>query len=1001
MKHNEDSRVKIPALLHFTRLGYTYQSKINSKIDTRNNIFVDIFAASIRKINKKDYSDEVISSLLKEIATLTDNSVDKGETFYKRLFGYHAIKLIDTNRIENNDFRVVTELQFQGERKNFRPDITILINGIPLGYVEVKKPNNQKGIQAEFERMKERLKFEDCKHFFNQLQVLGFTNNQNYNDTERIRLQGSFYTTPNGKGTKFNLFREEQELYVKEYVDEGVLVNIFADTNSFAIRETEEFKSNLKVSTPCNRFLTSVFAKERLMFFIKYGLAYVHSQVDGLNKHIIRYPQYFAIQALIKRLSEGDLYKSIVWHTQGSGKTSLSYFLTNVLRDFFQKKKVITKFYFIVDRLDLLTQASTEFSSRGMTIAKIESKADFAANIKSSVIVGPETQQGTYKETMNCVNIQRFSEESTVNLKGSARIQRIYFIDEVHRSYRMSGEFLANLLGADPNGIFIGLTGTPLLKEDFKSTDIFDGYIHKYYYNKSILDGYTLKIKKENIATELRSDVRSLLGIAEDRPIPKSAWNNITSAPNFVEKLSEYIQKDFKLFREEVFEDPSLGFMVVAATSEQARLMQEWFETNSNLKTALVLYDEDDKKGKQEGFRGIKNAETGKIESIYDGVIVYSMLLTGFDAPRLKRLYLMRELKEHSLLQTLARVNRPYKNMPYGYVVDFVDITEQYEETNQRYLDELKEDIKDENDIADVAEFFVDVNRARNTIRAITTDRMFIYMHNIETNLEAFSTQIEHLDEEELRRIRTCLTEYREAYNELRMSHENVSGMPIARINNAFYEVNNRINLKIAERLLESDDDVDDIDFSGLVVEFLKTGEMDLEFDTGNDILEKVADIQNAFSSNADKKDKGYQELYNKFKGLIKKIKNEVRTVADVTKVLKELDFLQKEIILLNNRNTSLVGIYKGNESCMRIHKRLLLEFNTHFNEGAIYGIMIEIMLIITDTLCHLSNPTEAVVKRELARPIRDAFKTAGYKLSPTQVESIIYLFLDDMFTQE
>jgi type I restriction enzyme R subunit len=194
----------------------------------------------------------------------------------------------------------------------------------------------------------------------------------------------------------------------------------------------------------------------------------------------------------------------------------LAYFTANVLRDYYQEQHIITKFYFVVDRLDLLHQASAEFSSRGMTIANINSKEEFAQNIKSPVIVPPTSQEGRYVETMNVVNIQKFSEDSTVDLQIEKNIQRIYFMDEVHRGYKPKGTFLANLLGADKNGIYIGLTGTPILKSEFKSTDLFYEYIHKYYYNKSIADGYTLKIKKENIATEFRNDVRAFLRLKKE-----------------------------------------------------------------------------------------------------------------------------------------------------------------------------------------------------------------------------------------------------------------------------------------------------------------------------------------------------------------------------------------------------------------------------------------------------------------------------------------------------
>lgn len=305
MLHNEDSRVKIPALLHFKRLKYDYQSKVGANIDTRNNIFVDIFADNIRRINNKDYSEATIKDLIKEISDLTDNEKDKGKSFYERLTDFNKVKLIDLKEALNNDFRVVTELTYKGDRHEFRPDITILINGIPLGFIEVKKPNNQNGIQAEFKRMKERMKFTDCVHFFNQFQVLGFTNNQKYNDEEQVKMQGSFYTTPNGLGTSYNHFREEEEIHVNEYLDDNFINEVLKDNNIFSIKGTTEFETNLRVDTPCNGFITSVFSKERLIFLIRYGIAYVDSQMYGLNKHIIRYPQYFGIQNLTKKLDNG------------------------------------------------------------------------------------------------------------------------------------------------------------------------------------------------------------------------------------------------------------------------------------------------------------------------------------------------------------------------------------------------------------------------------------------------------------------------------------------------------------------------------------------------------------------------------------------------------------------------------------------------------------------------------------------------------------------------
>lgn len=1001
MKHNEDSRVKIPAILHFLRLGYTYQSKKNALIDGRNNIFTQIFKSSIRRINSKDYDDEFLDNLIKEIADLTDNEKDKGEHFFNRLVGFNNVKLVDLKEPFLNDFRVVTELPFVNDQQEFRPDIVILINGIPLAFVEAKKPNNQGGLKAEFDRMEYRMSQPAFTRFMNQFQLLGFTNNMAYNDEARVKLQGSFYTTPNFKNTSYNNFREEKAVPVNEYINQKSIDEVLYDNNIMSIKETAEFATNLKPDTNANSFITSLYSIERLIYLIRYGIVYVNSSRDGLHKHIMRYPQFFALKELTSKLGNG-LKRGVVWHTQGSGKTALSYYATNILRDYFQKKNVITKFYFVVDRLDLLIQASDEFSSRGMTIAQINSKNDFTDNIKSPVIVPSNATDGRYKETMNVVNIQKFSEDSTADIHASKDIQRIYFLDEVHRGYKPKGTFLANLLGADPNGIYIGLTGTPLLKAEFKTTDIFSEYIHKYYYNKSIADGYTLKIKKENIATHFREDVRNILKIKEGEKIPSKDWEVITKTPIFVKKLCRYIIDDFDFFKSNPnVNDPSLGCMIVTSSSDQAREIKKWFDENSNFKSALVLHDEENNKEKQENFRGKRNKQSGKLESEYDGVVVYNMLLTGFDAPRLKRLYLLREIKEHSLLQTLARVNRPYKAMKYGYVVDFVDITEQYEETNRRYLEELKADIADDDDAIDVDDMFVDVEKVKKKIEELE-GKLFKYMGNIENNLEDFRQQIEPLDERTLRSIKSNIDEYRECYNELRMSHEDTSNIPIDRLNKAFYEVSNKINLKVSERILKDPDaDVTDIDFAQLVFEFIKVGEIDLEFATGDDLIEKITKLKNAFISNNDQMDPNYIELNNKFKSIIRRFKNEVNTVDKVKDILNDLEVLFRDVTILNTNNTSLTNHYRGDDSCMRIHKRLVEKYPDDLDDVKVMKIMKELIDVIDDNIKMLGVPSFAIIKARLKKPIKIALMRQGIpEVSVRMAENIAMLFVDDKFKQ-
>lgn len=997
MIHNEDSRVKVPVLLHFLRLGYEYQSKSQALIDSRNNIFVEIFQKSLSNINRRNITDKEIQELLNEIALLTDNHKDKGESFFNRLINQTGLKLIDLKQPALNDFRVVSELRFQKEHGHFRPDITVLINGIPIAFVEVKKPNNINGIQAEFKRQQERVKEAEYTSFFNQFQVLGFTNNHEYNDAEQIKMSGSFYATPNAGDYSFNHFREEQEIAVSEYLNDTDIDYILKDNNLVPIKVTHEFQYNLKPESPANRFITSIFSKERLIFFIRYGIVYVNSMRDGLNKHIIRYPQFFALLSLKEKLEDG-LKRGIIWHTQGSGKTSLAYFATNVLRDYYQEKGIITKFYFVVDRLDLLNQSTSEFIARGMSVSSINSKEEFAENIKSPRIVMNTSIAEKYKETINVVNIQKFSEEATVDGNIDKRIQRIYFLDEVHRGYKPKGTFLSNLLGVDYEGVFIGLTGTPILKKEYKSTDLFSGYIHKYYYNKSIADGYTLKIKKENISTRFKSEVRGLFDLKDDEKISFAQWELVGKQPVFVEKICHYIEEDFLIFRDEIYQDQTLGYMIVTSSSEQARMIQSWFKENSELKTALVLFDEEGNKKNQEEFRGVRNINRqGETESAFHGVVVYNMLLTGFDAPRLKRLYLLRRIREHSLLQTLARVNRPYKRMKYGYVVDFVDITEEYEETNRRYIEELREDIIDSDGNSEVDDLFVDVEQVKAQIRSLN-NKLFIYMGNIENNLEAFRHQIELLDQSQLRDMRITLENYQECYNELRMARENVDNMPVEQVKEALKEVISRIRFKNdEERLSDPNADVEEINFENLVVEFLKTGELDLEFTTENDIIELVSRIRNEMYKNQDKDDKVYLELIQNFKQIMIDLKHAANSTEQVQIVMIRLRDIYKGIQKLNIDNQGIAAQYRGDDSCMRIHKKLKENYSDALDNSTIYAIM---MLIIneTDKLLGGIQPTMEVMTRQLMRPVRDAFKIHGIQLGKSQVLDIVRLFTDDRF---
>ena len=777
---NGATRVQMPALVHLTRLGYSYFGKINedmtgSVYDPSTNILIDIFKKQFDLLNPDEAGNA--EEILRQIRQELDND-DLGRSFYKRLIRVSPVRLIDFDHPDNNVFHCTVEFTCKNGQDEFRPDITLFVNGMPLVFIEVKKPNNRGGMVAESERMnKPRFPNKKFRRFINITQLMIFSNNMEY-DAEGgiVPIQGAFYCTAAKKSAPFNCFREETTAnspvapFIKEYpyaeIDKDVELQILKDFNNQVIHTAPEYQTNLKETTPTNRILTSMCSKERLLFILKYGIAYVkmECEVDGKiestdQKHIMRYQQMFAAMTIRDKLAAG-ITSGVVWHTQGSGKTALSYYLVNILSDFYSAKNKVAKFYFIVDRLDLLEQATQEFESRGLVVKTANSRTELMEQFRTN-----QAQEGSSgQQEITVVNIQRFAEDKQkVDLPSYAtNLQRIFIIDEAHRGYKPEGSFLANLFDADTNSVKIALTGTPLLKEERASWKIFGDYFHTYYYDKSIQDGYTLKIIREDIETKYREKLseiyEKLETLVKKKDIKKS---DIIEHDSYVKELTRYIITDLGQFRT-VQGDDTLGGMVICETSEQARKIYACFDEvqrelnanvsiNTNFKIGLILYDSDDKETRKQIVKDFKKNMT------IDILIVFNMLLTGFDAPRLKRLYFGRKLKDHNLLQAITRVNRPYKDNRYGYVIDFADIKKNFDETNEAYLRELNrfndpEEVGEDNATDTFAQVIEDkealvtqMREVRQTLFNYTTD-----------NVEEFSSEISTIeDKQELLKLST------------------------------------------------------------------------------------------------------------------------------------------------------------------------------------------------------------------------------------------------------
>ncbi len=208
MKHNEDSRVKIPTILHLTRLGYEYLSLKDANWEESTNIFPDLFRKGITRINS-DIEDHEVTRLLED-TTLALGNEDLGKAFYEMLIEQSGLKLIDFTDFNNNLFHVVTELTYKNGDDEFRPDIILLINGMPLAFIEVKKPNNREGVLAEKKRINTRFQNPKFRRFVNITQLMVFSNNMEYDDNSPEPIEGAFYASSSYEKPIFNYFREEE-----------------------------------------------------------------------------------------------------------------------------------------------------------------------------------------------------------------------------------------------------------------------------------------------------------------------------------------------------------------------------------------------------------------------------------------------------------------------------------------------------------------------------------------------------------------------------------------------------------------------------------------------------------------------------------------------------------------------------------------------------------------------------------------------------------------------
>lgn len=994
MTFNEDSRVKIPCVLHLIRLGYQYLPLKSATWDGKTNIFPELFQSAIAKINP-EMEEADIQQLLKDITLALDNE-DLGKAFYEKLIAQTGPRLIDFSNITNNSLHVVTELPCKNGDDEFRPDITLLINGLPLVFIEVKKPNNREGVLAEHSRIIARCRNKRFRRFINITQLMLFSNNMEYEDGSPQPIEGAFYASPSYNEPAFNYFREEEQLDLSVLLadeDDDVENAVLRDNNLIVIKHSPEFISNKSPRTPTNRICTSLLNRERLFFLLRYALVHL-TDYDGVHKHVMRYPQLFATKAIEQKLDAGER-KGIIWHTQGSGKTALAYYSTRFLADYFQKKGIVSKYYFIVDRLDLLIQAQREFTSRGIIVHTVDSREAFARDIKSAQAL----HNNTGRPEITVVNIQKFQDDPNVVRPEDydIAVQRIYFLDEVHRSYNPEGSFLANLIQSDQNAIQIGLTGTPLLGSDYSSRSLFGDYIHKYYYNASVADGYTLRLIREEIATQYKLILREALEAVE---LQQGDLNRtlVYAHSRFAEPMLDYILDDFEKSRV-ALGDSSIGGMVICDSSEQAKMLFELFQKRSAaivaqgghfLSAALILHDVGSKAEREDWVEAFKE---GKIDLLF----VFNMLLTGFDAKRLKKLYLGRVIRSHNLLQALTRVNRPYKDFRYGYIVDFADIRKEFDETNKRYFDELQGELGDE--MENYSHLFKSQEEIAQEIEAIK-DALFRFDIN---NAEEFSRQISQIqDRTAMLAIKKALADARSLYNIIRMQGDPdfLRELDFRKLNQLYREACNHLDLLNLKERLETDADTANLlnmALEDIVFMFTKVREEELVL--ADQLKDTLRRTREALADNFDQQDPKFINLREELERLFKKKKLSEVSQEEMITNIGALKSIHERIKELNRENNQLRAKYQGDSKYARVHKRLLERSTVSATERKLFAALCDVKAKADDQVLQNTQllANEAYFERLMQPLVIGSFQTEQHiKLTPDAADAINRLVVSE-----
>lgn len=711
-----------PALALFEAMGYTYISPADcdKQRGSRYHVLLrDILRGQLRRLNRyayagaeNEFSAANIERAMEDLdEPLTDGLVRTSEKIYDALLlgkSYPEtvgdgkmlsfnLKYIDWDNPQNNVFHVTEEfaVDSRDRQRNARPDIVLFINGIPFAVIECKAPH----IPVD-EAVGQMIRNQQAAYIPQLFKFAQFVVATNKNAVK--------YATV-GTPKKFWSVWKEQD-------DEWLQTRLKALVPD-------------RMPTEQDRNIVSLFSPERVYELIRYFILF-----DANVKKVCRYQQFFAVREIMKTIAESDEHgnrrSGVIWHTQGSGKSLTMVMLAKTI--LMELKDCHPRVVIVTDRKELDAQIAATFAHTRLTPARATSGRHLVELVNSA------------RADVITSIINKFNTVERQEIKNPSR-DIFVLVDESHRSNY--GLMATRMRSVFPNACYIGFTGTPLMKSEKNTMARFGSLIHKYTIRDGVEDGAIVpliyegrfveqKVDEENIDLWFRQTTRRLTEAQrEDLRKKWSSIRRLTSTDARIKRIALDISEHFI----EGYKDTGFKAMLATSYKRDAIRYLECFEQFGDLNCAVVISPPDMREGVDDADEGADDlvvsfwskmmrqyGDADRYEEAIknrfcdgeiDILIVCSKLLTGFDAPLCQVLYIDKELKEHGLLQAIARTNRLHEGKDYGLIVDYRGLIEKLDTAMDMYSGAGLENF----DGGDLKGVVVDVMAAVGNLRSVYT----------------------------------------------------------------------------------------------------------------------------------------------------------------------------------------------------------------------------------------------------------------------------------------